>query len=120
MKDANLKNLSPTVEAFMNERNWDQFHSLKNLAMALSVEASELLEIFQWMSESDSNQINKDPKNLKKVEEELADISVYLIRILQKTGINLEEAIAEKMQKNALKYPVTLSKGVSKKYDDLS
>jgi len=119
MKNADLRNLAPEIEAFVHERDWDQFHSLKNLAMALSVEASELLEIFQWMSESESNQISKDPKKKEKVEEELADIAVYLTRILQKMDINLEEAIAKKLKSNAAKYPVSLSKGNSKKYDDL-
>ena len=118
MKSANLEKLSPMIEQFMNDRDWDQFHSIKNLSMALSVEASELVEIFQWITEEGSNNCISDPKIRNKVQAELADIAVYLIRILQKTDINLEEAIIQKMKLNAEKYPVESSKGSAKKYDE--
>lgn len=118
MKPANLEKLSPAIEQFMKERDWDQFHSIKNLAMALSVESSELVEIFQWMTEEESNSIQTDPKLLRRTKEEVADIAIYLIRILQKTGIDLEQAISEKMKQNAEKYPVDRAKGNSKKYSE--
>lgn len=113
-----LSKLKELVNNFAKERDWDQFHSVKNLSMALSVESSELLEIFQWMSEADSNNLSSDPVKMQKVEEEVADIFVYLLRIASKTNINLEEAVIRKMEKNAKKYPVELARGNSKKYNE--
>ena len=86
--------------------------------MALSVECSELLEIFQWLTEDQSNQIKNDPAMLSKVEDEVADIFVYLLRIISKTDIDLEKVVLNKMNKNAEKYPIELSRGNSKKYND--
>ena len=100
-----------------NERDWDQFHSLKNLVCALSVEASELLEIFQWIDLADEK-IN-DVALKEKISDEVADIMLYLIRFADKADINLEEACLKKIQKNSKKYPVDLAKGISKKYDEL-
>ena len=107
------------VSKFIEDRDWDQFHSVKNLSMALNVEASELLEIFQWKTEADSNSVASTPELKSRVEDELADIFVYLLRISDKTGINLEEAVLKKIQKNSAKYPVEKSKGSSKKYTEL-
>jgi len=118
MKSANLEKLSPAIEQFMKDRDWDQFHSIKNLVMALSVECAELVELFQWTPEEESNQLQSDPKKLDRVRDEVADITIYLIRILQKTGINLEKAVADKMRQNAEKYPIAQAKGSSKKYDE--
>ncbi len=118
MKNIDLQKLNQDIEQFVKERDWDQFHSVKNLTMALNVECSELMEIFQWLPEETSNLIKNDPKSLTKVEDEVADIFVYLLRILSKTDIDLEVAVRNKMKKNAQKYPVTLSKGNSKKYDE--
>lgn len=119
MKNLNLEKLNSEIEKIVTERDWDQFHSVKNLSMALSVESSELLEIFQWMSEADSNQIKTNPKVLGQVEDEIADIFVYLMRIVSKTDIDLEKAVLNKLKKNAEKYPVESSKGNSKKYTEL-
>jgi dCTP diphosphatase len=119
MKNIDLDKLNQDIEKFVKERDWDQFHSVKNLAMALNVEASELLEIFQWQSEEQSNQIKFDLDKLVKLEDEVADIFVYLMRILSKTDIDLEKAVRNKMKKNAEKYPVELAKGNAKKYDEL-
>lgn len=111
--------LDQDITQFVKERDWEQFHSVKNLTMALNVESSELMEIFQWLSEEKSNDVKSDPKILSKVEDEVADVFVYLMRILNKTEIDLEKAVRNKMKKNADKYPVELSKGNSKKYDEL-
>lgn len=119
MKNIDLKKLNQDIEQFVKDRDWDQFHSVKNLSMALNVESAELMEIFQWLTEEKSNQIKNDPKLLSKVEDEVADVFIYLMRILSKTEIDLEKAVRNKMQKNADKYPVELSKGNSKKYDEL-
>lgn len=114
-----LEKLNKKIESFVNERDWDQFHTVKNLSMALSVECSELVEIFQWMSEEDSNKIKIRPDLKAKVEEEVADIFVYLLRILNKTEIDLMVAVEKKILKNIEKYPVELCKGKSTKYSEL-
>lgn len=113
-----LKRLRNEVDQFALERDWDQFHSVKNLAMALAVESSELLEIFQWMSENESNAILNNPLKLEKVEDEVADVFVYLLRLSGKLNIDIETAVIKKMAKNAHKYPIDLSKGNSKKYNE--
>ncbi len=115
----NLQNLNLEIEKIVHDRDWDQFHSIKNLSMALNVECSELLEIFQWMTEKDSNEIKADPALKLKVEDEVADIFVYLMRIVSKADIDLEAAVLSKLKKNAEKYPVDKSRGNSKKYTDL-
>ncbi len=105
------------IQKFSQDRDWEQFHSPKNLSMALSVEASELLEIFQWLTEEQSYNLNDSKKQHAK--EEVADIAIYLLRICMKLNINLEEAIIEKMKKNEEKYPVEKAKGSAKKYTEL-
>lgn len=115
----NNQKILQEIEAFVEARDWDQFHSVKNLSMALSVECSELVEIFQWMKEEKSNALQNDPETLAKVKDEVADIYFYLMRIVSKTGIDLEEAVVNKMKKNEEKYPVEKSRGISKKYTEL-
>jgi dCTP diphosphatase len=114
-----IKKMAAEIEQFVDERAWDQFHSIKNLTMALNVEAAELMEIFQWLSEDVSNQVGHDAALKVKVQDELADVLYYLIRISHKADIDLAAALESKMQKNAEKYPVALSKGNCKKYDEL-
>ena len=118
MKSIDLKRLNDEIEKIVCDRDWDQFHSVKNLSMALNVEASELMEIFQWMSEEDSNQIQKDAKKFEALQDEVADVFVYLMRIISKTNIDLEKAVLGKLQKNIAKYPVESAKGNSKKYNE--
>lgn len=118
MKTLDLQKLTELIMTFSQERDWDQFHSVKNLSMALSVEASELAEIFQWIKEDESNNVKNQPATLQKVEEEVADVFIYLLRILSKTDINLEDAVMRKMKKNELKYPIEKVRGSSKKYDE--
>ncbi|MAH78957.1 MAG: nucleotide pyrophosphohydrolase [Rickettsiales bacterium TMED254] len=105
------------LRKFSKKRNWDQFHTLRNLATALSVEASELLEIFQWFNEDKTKKIDKNLKN--KISEEVADIMLYLIRFSDIAKINIEEECLKKIKKNKKKYPIKLSKGISKKYNEL-
>ncbi len=118
MKTINLEKVEKLLSQFAEDRNWNQFHSVKNLSMALSVESSELLEIFQWMPETESNNVKNDPEKLKKIKNELADIAAYLIMISKKLGIDLESAIVDKIADNAIKYPVDQVQGSSKKYDE--
>jgi len=118
MKSIDVEKLNNIVQKFAEDRDWNQFHSIKNLSMALSVETSELVEIFQWLKEEESNTV-KDKAELKlKVEEELADIFIYLLRIAVKSEIDIESAVLNKMEKNNLKYPVDKSKGNAKKYTE--
>ncbi len=106
------------IKKFAQEREWEQFHSPKNLAMALTVEASELLEIFQWMKEEDSFQID-DEVIRGRIEDEVADTLVYLLRISDILNIDLDAAVSQKMLKNGQKYPVDQCKGRADKYYDL-
>ncbi len=118
MKNIDLVSLNKDIETFVQERDWDKFHSLKNLSIALSVESSELLEIFQWLSEEEAAKITQDPEKFQKVQDEVADIFVYLLRIVSKTNMDLEAAVKSKMKKNGAKYPVELARGNAKKYDE--
>lgn len=118
MKSIDTAKLVGIINKFSTDRDWDQFHSIKNLSMALNVEASELAEIFQWMSEEGSNKIVENPVELQKVKEELADILVYMLRISSKLNIDLEEAVVNKMIVNEKKYPVDLVRSNSKKYNE--
>ncbi|CAM3764828.1 NTP pyrophosphohydrolase MazG putative catalytic core domain-containing protein [Bordetella sputigena] len=104
------------LRQFAEERDWQQFHSPKNLVMALSGEVGELTEIFQWMSEVDSHGAASDPGTAQAVRDELADVALYLIRLADVLGVDLDAAIAGKLASNAAKYPVEASRGVSTKY----
>ena len=112
-----IDNLRNQLRAFAAERDWDQFHSPKNLASALAVEAAELLENFQWLTEAESQQL--PPQALAAVRAEVADVLLYLIRISDKLGIDLIAAANAKIVLNAEKYPVEKARGNSKKYTEL-
>lgn len=112
-----IPSLQASLRLFATERDWDQFHSPKNLATALAVEAAEILEHFQWLTEEQSRSLPEEKR--EDVAEELADVLLYLVRLSDKLGIDLLAAADRKLQKNALKYPVEKSKGKSTKYTDL-
>ena len=114
--DNQIQSLIEKLRAYAKERDWEQFHSPKNLSMALSVEAGELVEIFQWMKEQDSYTL--DTKTHEHAGEELADIFVYTLMISDKLGIDLIKATQDKMRKNADKYPAEQVRGRSQKYSD--
>jgi NTP pyrophosphatase (non-canonical NTP hydrolase) len=103
---------------FVAERKWEKFHTPKNLSMALAVEASELMEIFQWLSQKEAKQISKDPEKAKAVKDELADVFFYLVRLADILQVDLGEAFTHKMSKNAAKYPVHLARGNARKYNE--
>jgi len=111
-----MKELKDIIRKFAEDRDWGQFHSPKNLSMALSVESSELVEIFQWMTEEESK--HPDEKTLNHIEEEIGDIMCYLTNLADKFNINPVEAAKKKMIKNAKKYPAEKVKGKSKKYNE--
>jgi dCTP diphosphatase len=112
-----LTELRDALRAFASERDWDKYHSPKNLASALSVEAAELLEHFQWMSEDESRSLA--PAQLEAVGHELADVLLYLIRLADRLGVDLAAAAHAKIALNARKYPVERSRGSRRKYTDL-
>jgi NTP pyrophosphatase (non-canonical NTP hydrolase) len=111
-----IEKLSEHVLEFVKERDWLQFHAPKNLAMALSVEASELVELFQWMSEEESRSLN--PEKRSSAEEEIGDVLIYLVRLCQELGIDLLAAAASKLEINRQKYPAERVRGSAKKYDE--
>lgn len=111
------KNLQKTLAQFASERDWDQFHTPKNLAIALSVECSELLEEFQWLNEQQSSEVMNTPDQAQRIEDELADVTAYLLMLANKLNVDLEKALLSKIQKNSIKYPVEQFKGTAKKYN---
>jgi NTP pyrophosphatase (non-canonical NTP hydrolase) len=112
-----LTDLRDDLRQFAAEREWDQFHSPKNLASALAVEAAELLEPFQWLTEEQSR--NLDEKQRAAVTEELADVQIYLVRLADKLNVDLLQAVRAKMLRNAEKYPVESFKASARKYSDV-
>ena len=106
-----MEELLQVLLKFRNDRDWAQFHNAKDLALALNVEAGELLELYLW---KDSQQANPE-----KVKEELADVFAYALLLADKYGFDVKEIVLEKIQKNAAKYPVDKAKGTAKKYDEL-
>ena len=110
----NIKNIQKQLSDFADERDWDQFHNPKNLSMALSVEASELVEIFQWLTPEQAKAIMSSSES-EHVKEEMADIMIYLIRMADKLNVDLESAVTDKIVKNGKRYPVSLSKSNTKK-----
>jgi dCTP diphosphatase len=104
------------LRAFAEVRDWDQYHSPKNLSMALMVEVAELMEHFQWLTEAQSGNLGADKKVV--VAEELADILLYLVRLSDKLDVDLPKAALHKLEKNAVKYPAEKVRGSSKKYSE--
>lgn len=107
----NMEEIIKKLIEFRNERDWEQFHNAKDLALALNVEAGELLELFLWKNPEDAN--------LNKIKEELADVFSYAFLLADKYNLDVKEIIMAKVQKNAEKYPVQKSKGTAKKYNEL-
>ena len=111
-----LESIRERLRRFAGERDWDQFHSPKNLSMALIAEAAELVEHFQWLTEEQSAQL--PPERLREVETELADIFIYLIRMADKLDVDLLAAAERKMHINEAKYPADKVRGSAKKYNE--
>lgn len=113
----NIVEIQKRLADFARVRNWDRFHSPKNLSMALAAEAAELLEIFQWLSEEQSLQVVTSEKDMALVREEIADVFIYLARLADKLGVDLEKAVIDKIAVNERKYPVELAKDNATKYN---
>jgi NTP pyrophosphatase (non-canonical NTP hydrolase) len=116
MEKRSLTTLAAELRTFAAERDWDQFHSPKNLAIALSVEASELLEEFQWLTEEQSR--HPEPERLKRIKEEIGDVLIYLTRLSDRLNVDPLDSAFEKLEMNREKYPVDRVKGKSNKYTE--
>lgn len=112
-----IRELRQRLRQFAADRDWEQFHTPKNLAIAISVEAAELLEHFQWLTSEQSEKLSES--DIAKVRLELADVLLYLLSLSDKLGVDLVAAAFEKIELNAKKYPVELARGTAKKYTEL-
>lgn len=106
-----MEEIIQALVKFRNEREWEQFHNSKDLALAISIEAAELLELFLWKKDEDADK--------EKIKEELADIFAYAFLLADKHDLDVKQIILDKIKLNAEKYPINKSKGVSKKYNEL-
>ena len=113
----NEKRLQKILSQFAHKRDWEQFHNLKNLAISINIESSELLEIFQWKKEDEIKLDLKKKLIKEKISDEVADIMLYLLRFSDLAKIDIEKCCFEKIKKNEKKYPVSLSKGNHTKYN---
>src|SRR5215218_4953650 len=111
-----MNNLRNAIDVFIEERDWEQFHSPKNLAMALSVEVAEIVEHFQWLTEEQSR--NLPTEKLAEIREEIGDVMIYLIELADKLGVDPVEAAKAKVTINGQKYPAELVKGNASKYTE--
>lgn len=118
MPNSDISKLIQRLLAFRDERDWQQFHNPKDLAAALSIEAAELQELFLWKSAEDLDL--DSPEKRERIEEEVADIASFLLLLCSEVGIDLEEAITRKIEKNASKYPADKVRGSSRKYNEYS
>lgn len=116
MAESEFEQIKMRVSQFAAERDWDQFHSPKNLSMALIVEAAELVEHFQWVTEEQSNSLSSE--KLAEIEMELADVQIYLVRLADKLQLDLLAAVEKKLAINERKYPASKVRGSSKKYTE--
>ena len=107
----NIKDITSALVRFRNDRDWNQFHNPKDLSIALSIEANELLELFLWKNSADAD--------TEKLKEELADVFAYAFLLAEKLNFDVEKIILEKIAKNAKKYPIDKAKGTAKKYNEL-
>ena len=119
MEKSELKTLEATVREFCEARDWDQFHDIKELAIGVVTEGSELLENFRFRSREESEALFSDPEKRLAIEEEMADVFFFLLRIAGRYKIDLAAALAAKMKKNGERYPVDKARGSNRKYNEL-
>ena len=117
--NTNLHDLKEAIRKFCEERDWDQYHNPKDLAIGIITEASELLEHFLWKSENDVVGLINNTEKRGKIEDEMADVLYFLLRLAQKYNIDISDALLKKIQKNAENYPVEKARGSNKKYTEL-
>lgn len=113
MRDSHTRiaDLKAQVAAFVRERDWEQFHSPKNLSMSIAIEAAELMEHFQWLTLEESRAVGSEPTKMDRIREEVADIVLYLLNFCTQLSIDLSACVTDKIEKNADKYPIELVKG---------
>ena len=111
--------LVAAIDRFATERDWERFHSPKNLAMALVAEAGELVEIFQWLTEEASQRVGHREATARAVRDEMADVLIYLVRLASRLEVDLDEAVRHKLARNAEKYPVERARGRADRVDRL-
>ncbi|HET7775023.1 MAG TPA: nucleotide pyrophosphohydrolase [Azospira sp.] len=116
---ADLQRLTDAILAFRDARDWKQFHSLRHLIVSLNLEAAELLELTQWKSDADMENLIRDPVGREALADECADVLLYLLLLAAEAGIDLKAAALAKIEKNAAKYPVHKARGSSRKYTEL-
>lgn len=114
-----IEELKRAVAQFASDREWEPFHSLKNLSMSIAIEASELMERFQWLENGQSDRSMENAGDRAAIEEELADVFIYLLQFASRADVDLASATTRKLALNAEKYPVEKSRGRSDKYDAL-
>ena len=113
MGKSELKDIADRLRVFARERDWEQFHTPKNLAASVAIEAAELQEVFQWLDDEQSLSLNQE--QVASVREELADVAIYLIRLADRLSIDLGDAILEKIVANSVRYPADVVRGISDK-----
>ncbi len=118
-KETTIEELKEEIRSFLDEREWGKYHNPKDLAVSISLEASELLELFQWVKEGDVEKMLRDPEKNARLRDELADVIIYCLSLANNAGIDVSQAVLDKMEKNARKYPISRVKGNYRKYTDL-
>lgn len=118
-KTTSILHLKQKVQEFVNERDWGKYHTPKNLSMSIAVEAGELMEIFQWLSESEAIEAVQNSEKRIKVGEELADVLIYCLDMANILNIDVTKAVLEKIAKNQSKYPIDQVKGQYRKYTEI-
>ena len=116
MPEISLKQIKKEIGKFIRERDWEKYHSPKNISMSIAIEAAELMEHFQWLTIAESKKLLKDKKKRAEIEDELADIAIYLLDFCNLFDIGLESCILRKLEKSSQKYPVRLVRGKAHKY----
>ena len=114
-----LEQLKKEIAKFTEERNWSKYHKPKDLAVSISIEAGELLENFQWLTDDEIERLIKDPKKMGGIRAELADVFAYALNLSNRLGIDVSEAVIEKIKENEKKYPIEKIKGDYKKYSEI-
>jgi NTP pyrophosphatase (non-canonical NTP hydrolase) len=117
--ETTLGELKKRVAKFRDDRDWKKFHNPKDLAVSISIEAGELMELFQWKTEAEIRALLQNEGKVEDVRDELADVVVYCLSLSNHLGLDLSDAVKKKMEKSALKYPVEKAKGNARKYTEL-
>jgi len=117
--ETNIQELKEQVKKFCEDRDWDQFHSAKELAIGIITESSELLEHFRFKSEEEINDMFENEEKKQKISEEMADVLYFLVRLSQKHNVDLTTELTKKIKKNEERYPIDKAKGSNKKYTEL-